>query len=190
MANRKAGGDIVGVVTAVAGLVSVATPIVNDIIEKRKDKDGGNEFVVIPALYDKGFPLKMEQAVELLTNYGLKAMPSMLSLREAHTKYKDCFDGQIVGSKPKSGQKARVGTTVLLRCITQEVIDESQRIFAESEKRKAAVKQEKAAKHSEQMERAKGAVIGTVSKAKSGVEKIALRRNQKTTKNEKESSHE
>ena len=190
MANRKAGGDIVGVVTAVAGLVSVATPIVNDIIEKRKDKDDGNDSVVIPALYDKGFPLKMEQAVELLTNYGLKAMPSMLSLREAHVKYKDCFDGQIVGSKPKSGQKARAGTTVLLRCITQEVIDESQRIFAESEKRKAAVKQEKAAKHSEQMERAKDAVLDTVGKAKSSVEKIALRRNRKTTKNGKESSHE
>ena len=189
MANRKAGGDIVGVVTAVAGLVSVATPIVNDIIEKRKDKDDGNDSVVIPALYDKGFPLKMEQAVELLTNYGLKAMPSMLSLREAHVKYKDCFDGQIVASKPKSGQKARVGTTVLLRCITQEVIDESQRIFAESEKRKAAVKQEKAA-NSEQMERAKDAVLDTVGKAKSSVEKIALRRNRKTTKNGKESSHE
>ena len=60
MAERKVGGgDIAGVVAAVAGIVSAVTPIVNDAMEKRKDKVSGNELVIIPALYDKSFPLKM-----------------------------------------------------------------------------------------------------------------------------------
>lgn len=190
MAERKVGGgDIAGIVAAVAGIVSAVTPIVNDAMEKRKDKVGGNELVIIPALYDKSFPLRMEQAMELLSGYGLKAMPSMLTLREARAKYKDCFDGQVIDSKPKSNQKVRPGTTVLIRCISQEVIDESQRLFDEAEKLKATVKQERAAKRSEQIERAKGMVTDAAGLARSGVEKIVHRKNEKK-KNGKELSHE
>lgn len=190
MAERKVGGgDIAGVVAAVAGIVSAVTPIVNDAMEKRKDKVSGNELVIIPALYDKSFPLKMEQAMELLSSYGLKAMPSMLTPREARAKYKDCFDGQVIDSKPKCNQKVRPGTTVLIRCISQEVIDESQRLFDEAEKLKAAIKQERAAKRSEQMERAKGMVTDAAGLARSGVEKIVHRKNEKK-KNGKEPSHE
>ena len=48
MAERKVGGgDIAGVVAAVAGIVSAVTPIVNDAMEKRKDKVSGNELVII-----------------------------------------------------------------------------------------------------------------------------------------------
>ena len=183
MADRKAGGDIAGIVAAVAGIISAVTPIVNDAMEKRKDKVSGNELVSIPALYDKSFPLKMEQASELLTNYGLKAMPSMLTLREARVKYKDCFDGQVISSKPRSNQKVRPGTTVLIRYITQEVIDEA-------EKQKVAAKQERAVKRSEQMGRAKDAVVDVAGRAKSGVEKIVCRKNTKSKKIGKETSHE
>ena len=182
MADRKAGGDIAGIVAAVAGIISAVTPIVNDAMEKRKDKVSGNELVSIPALYDKSFPLKMEQASELLTNYGLKAMPSMLTLREARVKYKDCFDGQVISSKPRSNQKVRPGTTVLIRYITQEVIDESRRLFDEAEKQKVAAKQERAVKRSEQMGRAKDAVVDVAGRAKSGVEKIVCRKNTKSKK--------
>ena len=45
MADRKAGGDIAGIVAAVAGIISAVTPIVNDAMEKRKDKVSGNELV-------------------------------------------------------------------------------------------------------------------------------------------------
>ena len=190
MADRKAGGDIAGIVAAVAGIISAVTPIVNDAMEKRKVKVSGNELVSIPALYDKSFPLKMEQASELLTNYGLKAMPSMLTLREARVKYKDCFDGQVISSKPRSNQKVRPGTTVLIRYITQEVIDESRRLFDEAEKQKVAAKQERAVKRSEQMGRAKDAVVDVAGRAKSGVEKIVCRKNTKSKKIGKETSHE
>ena len=190
MADRKTGGDIAGVVAAVAGIISAVTPIVNDAMEKRKDKVGGNELVVIPALYDKSFPLKIEQASELLSNYGLKALPSMFTLREAHMKYKDCFDGQVISSKPRSNQKVRPGTTVLIRYITQEVINESQRLFDETEKQKVVAKHKRAVKRSEQMSRAKDAVADVTGRAKSGVEKIVFRKNTKLKKNGKETSHE
>ena len=35
VADRKAGGDIAGIVAAVAGIISAVTPIVNDAMEKR-----------------------------------------------------------------------------------------------------------------------------------------------------------
>lgn len=165
--SRKiGGGDIAGIVGAVAGIVTTVTPIVNEAMTNKKEKAGEDDWVVIPELYDKAFPLKMEQAVELLASYGLKAMPSMLTLREANVKYKDCFDGQIIGSKPKSNQKVHPGTTVLIRCVTQEVIDESWKMFAEAEARKAELKLERAAKRAEQKKRVKKAVSETAEKTR------------------------
>lgn len=189
MADRKsAGGDIANAVAAIAGLVAAVTPIVTKALDKKKENSEKEEWITVPALYDKAFPLKLEQAVELLSGYGLKAIPSMLTLKEASPKYKDCSEGQVIGSKPKSGQKARIGTTVLVRCIPQEVVDESLRLFVESEKEKAAGKAERDAKRAEQAAKAKEMAIGAAGRAKTGIEKIVPHRSSKT--NRKEPSHE
>lgn len=72
--------------------------------------------------------------------------------------------------------------------MTQEVINESRRIFEEAEQQKAALKQERAVKRAEQMERAKTVAGDTAAKARASVEKM-IRRDKKKELG-KENSHE
>ena len=66
-----------------AGIVSAVTPIVSDAMEKRKDKVSGNELVIIPALYDKGFPLE--------DGAGYGTVEQLWS--ESHAQYADASRG-------------------------------------------------------------------------------------------------
>lgn len=94
----------------------------------------------------------------------------------------------MVGSDRKPNSKLKPGDTVIVQYVTQEVIDESRRIFEEAEKQKAALKQERAVKRAEQMERAKAVAGDTAAKARAGVEKM-IRRDKKKELG-KENSHE
>ena len=53
-------------------------------------------------------------------------------MSEADPKYRHCEDTQVIDSNPKKGVRVKVGTTVCLRYITAEVIEESQKIFDDS----------------------------------------------------------
>lgn len=183
MAGRKFNGNIVGTAGAIAGMVAavapVVTPIVSDVVDKLA-KTKCEETIAMPALYDKQFPLRLDQAMELLAGYGLKGMPSMLTPREANVKYKDCFEGQVIGSKPRANQKVQPGVTVLIRCVPQDVIDESQRLFNEAKKQKAAAKMERVKKRTEQRKRAMELAIDTANKAGCSITKAISGRNPPT----------
>ena len=77
---------------------------------------------------------------------------------------------------------------MIVQYVTQKVIDESRRIFEEAEQEKAALKQERAVKRAEQIERAKIVAGGTAAKARAGVEKM-IRRDKKKELG-KENPHE
>lgn len=79
---------------------------------------------------------------------------------------------------------------MIVQYVTQEVIDESRRIFEETEQQKAALKQERAIKRAEQVERAKAVAGDTAAKARAGVEKIVHRDVKKKKELGKENSHE
>lgn len=180
--SKKQSGNVGGTIGLVIGLVSAAAPIVTKIIDKypaKTEATSSEEQVIVPELCSKKFVLKLEQATELLENCGLKALPVKLSLKDAAPKYKDCLDGQVIASNHKAGSKTKLGETIILQYVTQEVIDESQRIFTESEKRKAAVKEERAAKRSEQIDKAKTTISDVADKAKSGVNNIIHRNDHK-----------
>ena len=66
----------------------------------------------------------------------------------------------------------KIGTTVCLRYITAEVIEESQKIFDDSVRIKQEAKEQKAAEKLEKKERLKESVSETMNSAKSGLEKI------------------
>jgi hypothetical protein len=90
-------------------------------------------------------------------------------MKEADPKYRDYEDTQVIDSNPKQGVKVKIGTTVCLRYITAEVIEESQKIFDDSVRIKQEAKEQKAA---EKQERLKESVSETMDSAKSGLEKI------------------
>lgn len=72
----------------------------------------------------------------MLEDCGLKSSTSKLTIKEANPRYKDCFDSQVIGSNPKQGTVVKIGSTVCLRYIPDEVIIESQKIFDELQRNK------------------------------------------------------
>lgn len=174
---KKPNGNIGGTLGLVAGIVGAVTPLAVELIDripKKEELSPSEELIFMPELCSKKFPLK--------------ALPIEVRLRDACVKYKDCFELQVVGSDRKPNSKLKPGDTVIVQYVTQEVIDESRRIFEEAEKQKAALKQERAVKRAEQMERAKAVAGDTAAKARAGVEKM-IRRDKKKELG-KENSHE
>ena len=188
---KKPNGNIGGTLGLVAGIVGAVTPLAVELIDripKKEELGPSEELIFMPELCSKKFPLKLDEAKELLESRGLKALSIEVRLRDACVKYKDCFELQAVGSDRKPNSKLKLGDTVIVQYVTQEVINESRRIFEEAEQQKAALKQERAVKRAEQMERAKVVAGDTAAKAKAGVEKM-IRRGKKKELG-KENSHE
>lgn len=188
---KKPNGNIGGTLGLVAGIVGAVTPLAVELIDripKKEELGPSEELIFMPELCSKKFPLKLDEAKELLESRGLKALPIEVRLRDASSKYKDCFDFQVVGSDQKPNSKVKPGDTVIVQYVTQKVIDESRRIFEEAEQEKAALKQERAVKRAEQIERAKIVAGGTAAKARAGVEKMI--RCDKKKELGKENSHE
>lgn len=188
---KKPNGNIGGTLGLVAGIVGAVTPLAVELIDripKKEELGPSEELIFMPELCSKKFPLKLDEAKELLESRGLKALSIEVRLRDACVKYKDCFELQVVGSDRKPNSKLKPGDTVIVQYVTQEVINESRRIFEEAEQQKAALKQERAVKRAEQMERAKVVAGDTAAKAKAGVEKM-IRRGKKKELG-KENSHE
>lgn len=174
--GTKSNKNITGIIGAIGvaeALINAATPLVEKAIDNAQNKpEKIDTKVVIPELYRKGFPINLEQAEELLTECELKVSKSKLRLKEADSKYRNCEDTQIIDSSPKQGTKVKIGTTVCLRYITAEVIEESQRIFDNDIRIKREVKEKKTAERKEQKERLKESVSETMDSAKSSLGKI------------------
>lgn len=171
--NKNISG-VIGAIGAVGGLITAVTPLVEKAIDNAQNKptEKIDTKVIIPELYRKGFPIDLKQAEELLTERGLKVSKSKLRMKEADPKYRDYEDTQVIDSNPKQGVKVKIGTTVCLRYITAEVIEESQKIFDDSVRIKQEAKEQKAAEKQEKKERLKESVSETMDSAKSGLEKI------------------
>ena len=171
--NKNISG-VIGAIGAVGGLITAITPLVEKAIDNAQNNsvEKKDAKVDIPELYRKGFPIDLEQAEELLTERGLKVSKSKIRMSEADPKYRHCEDTQVIDSNPKQGVRVKVGTTVCLRYITAEVIEESQKIFDDSIRIKQEAKEQKAIEKQEKKERLKEGVSETVNSAKSEIGKI------------------
>lgn len=179
--NRNV-NKIVSGVTAVTTLLTVAKPVADTIQDyASKTSEDRKRLVSVPELYSKEYPLSVEQAVELLDNCGLKSTLVKTSIDDADVKYRKCFASQVISTKPKGKQKVEPGTMVLVKYITQEVIDESQKIFEELEAKKNEVALNKKNKHLEREQRTKQ----IVQEARSKVQKV-FRKNKEDNDEQKE----
>lgn len=127
-------GNIATTITGIVGTVSTMLTIGSDLFDKLTPADSK---ITVPDLYGKEFRLTKDEAEEVLRNLGLKPVLHKLLIQEADAKYKDCFDLQVIDSNPRSRQNVLVGSPVVITYITQDVIDESRRLFDELEKCKA-----------------------------------------------------
>ena len=172
--NKNISG-VIGAIGAVGGLITAVTPLVEKAIDNAQNKptEKIDTKVTIPELYE-----------ELLTERGLKFSKSKLRMKEADPKYRDYEDTQVIDSNPKQGTKVKIGTTVCLRYITAEVIEESQKIFDDGVRIKQEVKEQKAVEKQEKKERLKESVSETIDSAKNGLGKI-FKKDQKAIEAEK-----
>lgn len=74
MSSKKSSGrNAVGLAAAVVTVVPVVAPLVEKVVDGLTVRLlPKSELVMIPPLYDKGFPIKLEEAVESLNVAGLK----------------------------------------------------------------------------------------------------------------------
>lgn len=139
--KRKPGrGNGIRLATVTMEAVAGLTPMVHELMERlpipKPGENSRKELVNIPPLYSKDSSIELNRAVELLAAFGLKAEPVELYIPDARIDYRDCFNFQVVDSNFMRQQKVVVGSPIIIRYITQEVIDESRRLFYEEERRK------------------------------------------------------
>lgn len=148
--NKANAGNIIGLVGTLAGVAVAFIPVIDKIADRMGDKSPEKlpkkETVIVPPIYGEAHQFTISDAEKVLSDRGLAIRPIKLPLREASVKYRNCFDSQVVDSEPKPKQKAKIGDTVLVWYITQDVIDESQKIFDEDQKQKCETKQGKVQK--------------------------------------------
>lgn len=172
--NKNVGGIAAGITMAasVLPLVKPAIDAVRDYADKSIEER--KKLIAVPELYSKEYPLTIEQAVAILESCGLKATLVKAGISDADIKYRTCFDTQVIKSHPKAKQKVERGTSILVKYVTQEVIDESQRLYELSEKHKAEVQEAKLTKQAERKEKTKQVMTDAVDTAKRGIQKIPV----------------
>lgn len=172
MASKKSNGGRRSIAPSVLSALTITPAIikaVEELIDKLPDIPSK---VAVPQLCGLGFPLKLDQAITMLTNAGLIAMPSELDIKEADPQYRNCVDSEVVGSNTKPKQKVEAGFTVIVRYVTQDVIDESQKMFEELEGQKAEIKRLKTEKRERHIEQAQKVITDATVSAKDGFGKI------------------
>ena len=109
----------------------IVAPVVPAVLDKLL------QYVTVPHMYDnKGYSLDLSQAIKTLESKHLNANPVKLGMNDADPKYKNCRNLQVIGSRPKQGCPVPVGSSVTVKYITQDVINESARLFSISQKNK------------------------------------------------------
>ncbi len=172
--NKNVSGIAAGIsmVASVLPLVKPAIVAVRDYADKSIEER--KKLIAVPELYSKEYPLTIEQAVAILESCGLKATRVKSAISDADIKYRACFDTQVIKSHPKAKQKVERGTSVLVKYVTQEVIDESQRLYELSEKYKAEMQESKLIKQTERKEKTKQVLTDVVDTTKRGVQNIPI----------------
>ena len=171
--SKNSAGNVAAGITMAVSVLPLVKPAI-DAVKEYADKtiEDRKKLVAVPELYSSEYPLTINQAVELLESCELKATLIKTSVLDADIKYRKCFDSQVIKSKPKAKQKVERGTSVMVKYITQEVIDESQRIFELAEKHKSELSLEKSIRQIERKEKTKRVVTGAIDTAKQGVKKL------------------
>lgn len=173
--NKQVGGKkngwanlvIEGAVIPVA--VNAANKMVNAIAEHKANEE---HKIAVPELYMKNFPIDLEQAKILVEDCGLKFSKSRMTIKEANSKYKDCFNFQVIDSSPKQKTLVNKDATVYVKYITQDVIDASIKIFEDEERAKAELKEQKAIEKQERKDKRKEKVSEVADKAKNTISHV------------------
>ena len=150
MADKKLVTNVLSILTPVAAaavvpvvkIVPVVTDYVIDKINEKKEAD--KNLVKVPDLYLKNSRMSIEEAKDAMERKGLKVI--LNDINKPNIKYKDCVDLQVVKIHPKCNQKVELGSHIIIKYVTSDVIEKSKKLFDEIERKKAE-KKEKASRN-------------------------------------------
>ena len=127
--------DIVAFTAAVGGLTAAVGGLI-DLGRKGyclvKEIDGFKGIrrrkVRVPTIYADGYAITKMHAETMLKSAGLTSVFIPAQLKDASPKYKDYCEFQVIDSKPKVNTKVDLETQILVKYITQEVINASKQL--------------------------------------------------------------
>ena len=93
----------IAMVASIVPLVKPAIDAVRDYADKTIEER--KKLIIMPKLYSSEYRTTAEQAVEILTSLGLKAVLSPTLIADANEKYRNYIDNQVIKSEPKARQK-------------------------------------------------------------------------------------
>lgn len=140
-------------------------------IEDRKS------LVSISDIHSEDYQLKLDDAKRWLEEDGLRVETVVV---HPNPIFKDCSDMEVVGTNYKQKQRLKPGTRVILKCVTDDVIEASKKLFEEAERKKAADEQKKAEKKAEQAQQREEQIIK--AKEKFGDAAAAVQKSAETIK--------
>ncbi|MCL2547252.1 MAG: hypothetical protein FWE06_08720 [Oscillospiraceae bacterium] len=112
---------------------------INDIVKlgldlTAKKVEERSTRIEVAEVYSSDYRLKLQDAKRWLEEDGLRVEPVV---PQPDIAYKDCSEYEVVATNFKLKQKVAPGTRVILRYVTAEVIEASQKLFDEMENQKA-----------------------------------------------------
>jgi len=99
-----------------------------------KKSEERSALVEVPEMYSSDYRLKLDDAIRWLEEDGLRAEAVIL---QPDVAYKDCSDLEVVATNYKLGKKVKVGTRIILKYVTSDVIEASRKLFDDAESQKA-----------------------------------------------------
>jgi len=118
--------------------------------------------VEVAEVHSSDYHLKLDEAKRWLEEDGLKTEAVIV---KPDIAFKDCADMEVVGTNFKLGQKVKPGTRIIVKYVTADVIEASQKLYEEGEKQKAEEQQKK----TEQAEKNKQKFDNAVSTVQDGL---------------------
>ncbi len=154
--------DIVTLTAAVGGLTAAGSGLI-DLVRKGyclvKEFDGFKGIrrrkVRVPMIYADGYAITKMHAETMLKSAGLTSVLIPAQLKDANPKYKDYCEFQVIDSKPKANTKVDLETQILVKYITQEVINASKQLDEEQKALAIQAKLEEGLKSPLKIERIK-----------------------------------
>ena len=119
--------------------------------------------VEVPELYDEDYRVKLDEAKRWLEEDGLRVESVVVQPR---AEYRDYTDMEVISTNYSMKDKVKPGTRIIVKYITTEVIEESQRLYDESEQIKLEEEQQLADKKAAKVEKRQQNRENTVSALK------------------------
>lgn len=143
--------ELVGVKDLVALGASLTQKGVDAGVKAHAEKvEEKKALIEVPAILSPEYRLILDDAKRWLEEDGLKAEAVVI---KPDIAFKDCVAYEVVGTNFKLKQKVKPGTRIILKYVTDEVIEESQRLFKISEKEKADEEQKKSEERAKKAEK-------------------------------------